>query len=88
MKKYQVEVEYILDQIEPEAIVAYIAEKPHAVESLLSAIDAEVALEYLIKNMGGADVACQIIMSEGSCNEELLNMMDFDDIEGFYLENK
>ena len=87
MRRFQVEVEYILDHIDTDAIVEYISEKPHVVEKLLDNIDANEAMEYLTRYVD-ADTACQIIVTGCKCNNELLGMMDFSEIEEFYLANK
>lgn len=87
MRRYKVEVADILDQIDTEAIVEYISEQPQWVEKLLDNIDAEEAMKYLTEYVD-ADTACQIVITAGKCNEELLGMMDFSEIEKYYLANK
>ena len=87
MRRFQVDVEYILNQIDPEAIAEYVSEDEQATESLLDMIESDKVLKHLIKNYN-TDKLCQILITECECNEELLGMMDFSEIEKYYLENK
>jgi hypothetical protein len=85
MRRFQVDVEYILNQIDPEAIAEYVSEDEQATESLLDMIESDKVLKHLIKNYN-TDKLCQIVADEYPDN--VLEMIVFSKIEQYYLANK
>jgi hypothetical protein len=72
MRRFQVDVEYILNQIDPEAIAEYVSEDEQATESLLDMIE--------------SDKLCQIVADKYP--DDVLEMIVFSKIEQYYLANK
>lgn len=72
MRRFQVDVEYILNQIDPEAIAEYVSEDEQATESLLDMIE--------------SDKLCQIVADKYP--DDVLEIIVFSKIEQYYLANK
>ena len=85
MRRFQVDVAYILNQIDPEAIAEYVSEDEQATESFLDMIESDKVLKHLIKNYN-TDKLCKIVADEYP--DDVLEMIVFSKIEQYYLANK